>query len=204
MQSWPAVVIAIVLGAGCTDGVGTPIRLPLPLGDAAARGDGGDDEHEHLDAEHCVDALDWPADYEADEQALLDSINGLRRDGYRCGDRELDAVDALELSPSLRCAARLHSLDMVERGFFGRTNPDGDEPHDRMRNAGYDVGDSNEVRATGESDAMSALQHLLEDWDECNSLGSRRMTHVGIGRYEDRWTLDFATPDDDDGSDERP
>jgi uncharacterized protein YkwD len=204
MQSCRALVIAMMLGAGCTDGVGTPIRLPLPVGDAAAPEPGGD-AHERFDAQHCEETLEWPDGFEADERALLDAINQLRREGFRCGaERELDPMDALALSLSLRCSARLHSLDMVERDFTQRTNLEGEEPSERMRRAGYDVGDSNEIIVAGEAgehDAMSALEDMLSEWDECNDLGSRRMTHVGIGRYEDRWTLDFAQPDDDDDRD---
>jgi hypothetical protein len=195
-----AVVLA---GAGCTDGVGTPIRLPLPVSDAATRADGGDDrEDERFDVEHCADTLEWPDAFEAGERALLDAVNALRREGFRCGEeRELDDLEALELSPSLRCSARLHSRDMALRDFVGRTNLDGDEPGDRMRRAGYDAGDTNEIIVVREPDALSALEDMLGEWDECNELGSRRMVHVGIGRYEDLWTLDFARPDEGDDRD---
>ena len=38
---------------------------------------------------------------------------------------------------SLASAARFHSQDMVDRNFFNHVNPDGLNPSDRARNAGY-------------------------------------------------------------------
>lgn len=39
--------------------------------------------------------------------------------------------------PSLAAAARAHAADMVARGYFAHTDPDGDGPAQRARRAGY-------------------------------------------------------------------
>lgn len=169
--------------------------------DAGAEDDDAGSDERGGPAEHCAATLDWPESYAEDERALLDAIALLRSEGFRCGDRQLTGRAPLTLSPALQCSARLHSKDMVERDFTGRTNPDGDGPRTRMRRAGFAVDESDEAIVAGERSAMSALADLLADWDDCNTVGTRGLTHVGIGRYEDRWTLDFAREARGEGDD---
>lgn len=56
-------------------------------------------------------------------------------------------------------AARLHSLDMVERNFFSHENPDGESPFDRMEAQGinYDVRAGENI-AKGYPDAIHSVQ----------------------------------------------
>lgn len=184
--------LVLIACSACSDGVGRPIRAQVA--DQSDDDDAGFDEHdrEHYDAEYCASTAAWPERYAADEAELLQAINAQRARGIECGDRELDELEPLRMSAALQCAARLHSRDMFERDFVRHTNPDGDEPDDRMRAAGFDVEAENEAIVAGERDAAAALADLLDDWDDCDALGTRRLTHIGIGRYEDRWTLDFA------------
>jgi uncharacterized protein YkwD len=190
---WLAAVLACALLA-CSDGIGTPLRRQAA--DQSEDDDSGldetVDEGDGTHMEQCGPTEGWPASYAADEAALREAINALREDGVRCGDDELDALRPLRASAALQCSARLHSRDMIERDFTGRTNPDGDRPHNRMRAAGFDVEDSDESIVVGERDAAQALSDLLDDGDDCRNVGTRELTHIGIGRYEDRWTLDFA------------
>lgn len=172
----------------CSDGVGVPIRL------GALEQDGAVDRDE-LDQAHCATTLAWPDEYAQDEAALLEAINQRREEPLRCGDDQDGVVDELrplQLSEALRCSARLHSLDMVERDFIGRTNPDGERPGDRMRAAGFAAEDWDESLAIEELGPQGVLDSLLEDGDDCRNVATRRHTHIGIGRYEDLWTLDFA------------
>jgi len=205
---WRSLLAAVLLAmiVGCTDGIGTPIRQralqQTPDDDTTADEDGGRDQHEELDLEHCADSFDWPESYAAGEDELLEAINAARREGFRCGDGDGDGdgdrgVDEhappLRPSPALRCSARLHSRDMVERDFIGRSNPDGDGPGDRMRRAGFYVDDWDEAIESGARSASTALLALLDDYDDCMSLRSRELTHIGVGNYEDRWTVDLAS-----------
>lgn len=195
-------LLALAMLPSCSDGIGVPIRRQATEQaqdrDASSDEDGGFDERDGddrdgFDEEHCQDTFGWPDSYAEDEDALLDAINALRERTIRCGDREIDELRPLRVSPALRCSARLHSRDMVERDFTGRTNPDGEGPRDRMRAAGYRVEDSDESLAVGERSAQGALEQLLDDWDDCNNLATRQHGELGIGRFEDRWTLDFAS-----------
>jgi uncharacterized protein YkwD len=85
-----------------------------------------------------------------------------------------------------------HSRDMSRRDFFDHTNPDGEDPFDRMRRAGI------RYRAAAENLAMGARtgDEVFEGWME--SRGHRRnledcvYTRMGIGLYRDHWTLELA------------
>jgi uncharacterized protein YkwD len=195
MRASIELLCAVVMLTACSDGVGTPIqrraREQALDRDAAseeqgARGDG-------LDEEHCRDSFGWPDRYAAEETALLAAINAARARSIRCGDRGVQDLPPLRLSPALQCAARLHSRDMVLRDFIGSTNRDGEGPRDRMRAAGYRVDEADESLVIGERDAQAALEQLLDDRDDCFNVATRQHGDLGIGRYEDRWTLDFAS-----------
>ena len=57
----------------------------------------------------------------------------------------------LVMRDELQCAARRHSRDMDARQFFDHVNPDGEDPEDRIRRAGYEFGVVGEsiARASG-------------------------------------------------------
>jgi uncharacterized protein YkwD len=54
-------------------------------------------------------------------------------------ERATGNCPALVLDPRLAAAARSHSADMAQTGYFGHTAPDGSGPADRMREAGYET-----------------------------------------------------------------
>ncbi|NMA30235.1 MAG: hypothetical protein GX941_00220 [Candidatus Methanofastidiosa archaeon] len=64
----------------------------------------------------------------SDENYMLSLINN---------ERLGHGLKPLAINPSLASAARSHSQDMIDRGFFSHVNPDGLTPSDRARNAGY-------------------------------------------------------------------
>jgi uncharacterized protein YkwD len=61
------------------------------------------------------------------EQGTLDLING---------ERAAAGLSALVMDEDARKVARAHSEDMVARGFFSHTNPDGLDPFQRIDAAG--------------------------------------------------------------------
>ena len=63
----------------------------------------------------------------ANEKALLSLVEN------HSGQRR----QAILLDPRLSQAARGHALDMVTRGYFGHTSPEGVGPNERARRAGY-------------------------------------------------------------------
>ena len=70
-----------------------------------------------------VNASNHPhIDGEALEIAIYEEVNDRR---------EVEGIEPLAHSERVRLIARLHSIDMAERGFFNHTNPDGEGSSER-------------------------------------------------------------------------
>lgn len=88
--------------------------------------------------------------------------------------------------------AQAHSADMVERGFFAHTNPDGQSPFDRMRAAGIDFGAAAENIAYGYPDAASVLQGWLDSPGHRANIENCGLEQHGVGLVGTHWTHLFA------------
>ncbi len=64
----------------------------------------------------------------APEEQLIDLIDA---------ERLRRGVNALQVNSVLMQVAEAHSQDMINRNFFDHTNPDGQDPGDRLDEAGY-------------------------------------------------------------------
>lgn len=201
------VACALVLAA-CGDGVGRPIidgeSAGDPLDDAGLQGGGGEDtESGGADVavdggeEYCAAVEAWPdADAEIETQ-IVDVLNGVRFLGLSCAGTELgDSLPVLTHEEALRCAARVHTRDMIERDYFDHTSPEGDGPDDRIARAGYPLGVWGEVIGEldlnqGTSDFRSVLTTESED---CENLLDASFDAVGVGYYQGVWTIVLAGP----------
>jgi uncharacterized protein YkwD len=94
----------------------------------------------------------------------------------------------LEWHPTLARVARRHSADMARRGFFGHVSPDGDDPFDRLEDAGVDYAVAAENVAAGHRDARALLAAWLRSRGHRANIERCACTHHGIGRVENRWT----------------
>jgi uncharacterized protein YkwD len=80
----------------------------------------------------------------------------------------------------LGAAARGHSADMVARGFFSHTSPDGGTPSDRARAAGYPGGAGENIAASGRGTAISVFAAWRgSPGHNANILGSYVSTGIG-------------------------
>jgi uncharacterized protein YkwD len=86
--------------------------------------------------------------------------------------------------------ARAHSVDMVERGFFGHVNPDGVGPFSRLRSAGvpYRTAGENLARGWSEGREEEVLRAWLASDAHRKVLEDCRYTHQGIGLESQHWT----------------
>ena len=141
----------------------------------------------------CDPIADW--DSLALEAALLAQINDLRREGGHCGDLAFVPAPGLGMDPALRCAARLHTQDMVTRAYLAQVDPDGIGTGPRLDALGYiastyaeNVGfvqDEPEPDPDGEPDPERAARAILLGWQDnpttCWKLYARELTAIGIG-----------------------
>jgi len=94
----------------------------------------------------------------------------------------------LELSTALANAARMHSLDMLSRGFFDHRSPEGASPRDRVVKHGLTfaiVAENIYSTRDGTTDPADLARLIVDGW--MKSEGHRRnileprLTHLGVG-----------------------
>lgn len=105
----------------------------------------------------------------APETRLLESVEEARAEV---------GCPALRLDPRLTVAAREHSDDMRDRGYYSHVNPDGETPQDRAADEGY-------TAPVGEnlSYGLRNAHYVVRGWDgeERDRLLDCAFTSVGIG-----------------------
>jgi uncharacterized protein YkwD len=192
-------------GGGSWDGgSGSGSRGGFPVGGRGFVWGGSSGNDDVPPGEYCESVADSSDESRAGEQLFLELLNTAREYGFSCttGAEGVPVpVPPVLMKPELRCAARLHSRDMAERGFFDHVNPNGVGPEDRIRSAGYEnFRTAGESIIRGEAPAagtvpFQALDALLSTGgSECQNLVDDRFDSVGIGNFGDFWTLDFAGP----------
>ena len=118
------------------------------------------------------------------------------------------AVPPLAFHPKLIQAARTHSQDMVTRGYFSHTNPEGQDPGARAAAAGYDSGVGENIEGGGASTGAEVMHShfgFMVDYDNvdlAHPLGHRlnvlssSYSEIGVGiagsRNAGRITQDFG------------
>lgn len=144
---------------------------------------------DHLDA--------WDPEVIQMEEEVLELVNQRRQEGADCGSEgSFPPADPIEMEEHLRCAARLHSIDMDERDFFAHDNPDGDGPGDRIAETGYMDGPTD--RPTGENIAQGSqtAQQVMQGWMDsdghCANIMRSSWDEIGVGMYENYWTQKFG------------
>jgi hypothetical protein len=92
-----------------------------------------------------------------------------------------NGLPAYKRDTRLGAAARGHSADMVARGFFDHTNPDGLGPSSRVMAAGYPGGAGENIAANGTGTAASLFtQWKNSSGHNANMLGDYRAAGMGV------------------------
>lgn len=113
-------------------------------------------------------------------------------------ERAKEGCSALRLDDRLRKAARMHSADMINSGYFGHTSPDGRDPGDRLAEVGYPTnGGWAENIARGYPSAKAVMEGWMNsDGHRANILNCRlKAIGVGVARAGNGrlyWTQDFG------------
>lgn len=180
---------------GADDGVDTGVDD----GADAGTDDGGAD-NEVPDVPFCTEVSGVDAGWSALEDEILVIVNQRRAEGANCGSAgSFGPAGPLTMNPALRCAARVHSKQMVEEDFFDHTTPWGESPWDRMAAAGYSYSTAGENIAAGNSTAASTMQQWMDSDGHCGNIMKPDFTEIGVGYfpgggYGHYWTQTFGTP----------
>lgn len=173
-----------VAGSGAA-GMGAPDAM----GGAGAAGDtsaGDEDDGAGLPATaHCEDVSDWDPIWAQFEEEVLLLTNEARALGATCGNQgKFQAAEPLAVNAELRCAARLHSQDMGERGYFDHDTPEGVSPFDRMNEAGYVGRLMGENIAKGQQSPAEVVDGWMNSPGHCSNIMNGRFTEIGIGYWQ--------------------
>lgn len=94
----------------------------------------------------------------------------------------------------LAAVAQAHSQDMVDRGFFAHTNPDGETPWDRMHAAGITFSAGGENIAYGYPTAAAVFAGWMSSPGHKANIENPNFTQHGVGLVGTYWTHDFIRP----------
>ena len=102
----------------------------------------------------------------------------------------------LSCDPDMTRAARLHSQDMCDRGYFSHNSLDGRSPFDRMRDEGVTFRTAGENIAAGQPTASSVHQSWMNSTGHRANILNGSFGRIGVGYApcggSPRWTQNFA------------
>lgn len=153
------------------------------------------------DNDYCAGVAQWSEAEILFEREVLELVNERRAAGATCGGQAFGAAEPLVMESALLCAARVHSLDMAERGFFGHDNPDGEDPFERMRRAGYRFSAAGENIAAGQSTPQMVVDGWMQSAGHCRNIMDADYSELGVGyvqtdtaEFPHYWTQVFGRP----------
>jgi len=166
--------------------------------------DTGPDDTGDPDALECdPSVVDWPEAWADLEAEVLVETNAVRAAGADCGVHGvMPPVGPLAMEPHLRCAARVHALDMGMRGYFDHDSeggPLGDTFDERIHNAGYPSGWLGENIAAGYPTPHDVVAGWVASDGHCANLMNGAYDDIGVGyayvsesKYGAYWVQDFG------------
>ncbi|MCA9713555.1 MAG: CAP domain-containing protein [Myxococcales bacterium] len=149
------------------------------------------------DNEYCAPAAEWDASWAALEQEVIELVNAERASGANCGGTQMPATSPLKADPALRCAARVHTKDMVDNDYFDHTNLQGEGPGPRIEKAGYSWSTYGENIAAGNATAEATVQQWMESPGHCSNIMNPDFEDIGVGyqpggAFSHTWTQVFG------------
>lgn len=136
-------------------------------------------EPEVPDTDYCADVAAWASDASAYERELLERVNLYREVGASCGATPFEPAPALEMNDALRCAARVHALDMATRDYVMHVSPEGDNYEVRAAAAGYAGTPAGQNLATGLLEPQDVLDVWMSIESSCTNLMNPLATELG-------------------------
>ena len=149
------------------------------------------------DTGYCAPVANWPSEQALLEEEVLRLTNEVRAAGANCGSEGVfGPAPPLTMDPALRCAARRHTRDMIDRDYFDHVSPEGEHPWDRLDAAGYSWRAVGENIASGQREPESVVQGWLRSDGHCANIMSEEFADTGVGAALDgtspHWTQVFG------------
>lgn len=131
----------------------------------------------------------------SDMSKLLVLVNDQRSQGAKCGNETFGKANPIEWHRDLEQAAKIHSLDMYENGFFSHTGSDGSTISKRVQKMNRS---KTKWRGLGENIARGQknLETVLQDWMDspghCKNIMNKSHTHLGAAQTGSFWVQNFG------------
>lgn len=111
-------------------------------------------------------------------------------------ERAKSGCGPLTLNDKLGNAAQAHSDDMAQRDFFDHTNPDGEDPGDRVTAAGYKWSTYGENIAAGQRTPAAVMDSWMNSSGHRANILNCSFKEIGIGYRQGSggpwWTQNFG------------
>lgn len=179
-------VIVYVDGFGADEG--GDVRLTVSTRELVCDDGIDDDDDGLIDCDDsdcalaCGPTATWPDAWRTFEEAALAETNRYRAMGASCDGEAFAPAPALEMDEVLLTAARLHSSDMGERGFFDHDNPDGLSPFDRIAAVGFEGASPwGENIAAGQTTPEEVVRGWMESPGHCRNIMNADYRVIGLG-----------------------
>jgi uncharacterized protein YkwD len=187
--------VPLSVRAGSALRVGLAVAASLGLGGCLLEDGPSEADPDIPSSEYCDPVVEWSVDLSVVEGEIVEIVNERRAQGADCGpEGSFGAADPLAVHGALHCAARVHSLDMLEREFFDHVNPDGETPFDRMARAGYAYTAAAENIAQGQISADEVMSSWMSSPGHCRNIMDPHFTEIGVGVADGaHWTQTFGT-----------
>lgn len=134
-------------------------------------------------------------------QRILALTNQARQQGQYCADTYYPPAPEVSWDDQLGNAALAHSHDMAEYNYFSHQGRGGEQPAERMTQAGYRWRLAGENLASGSGSPEQAVQGWIDSPSHCVNLMNPDFTQMGAAYSTDAgsdgyiyWTQKFATP----------
>lgn len=129
-----------------------------------------------------------PSGLSAMEQEVLALVNS---------ERAKNGLSALSWADDVATVARAHSSDMINRGFFSHTNPDGESPFDRLKNNGISYRTAAENIAYGQKTPADVMNAWMNSSGHRANILNKNVTELGVGAVKNNngtiyWTQVFV------------
>ena len=145
----------------------------------------------------------------ANDQLLLELINRARANplaevarysglgdlnaGLPAGTISSAAKPPLAPNQALLTAATDHALDMLSRDYFSHTNPEGQSPTDRAREAGYSAGVGENIAWGGSSAPINQIDHVYARHESLFRSAGHRQNLLSEGYREAGAAIRYGT-----------
>ncbi len=106
------------------------------------------------------------------EQEVLALVNKVRQQ---------NGLSVVTWAEDVAKVARAHSSDMINRGFFSHTNPDGLSPFDRLKNNGISYRTASENIAYGQKTAEAVMDAWMNSSGHRANILNKNVKEMGVG-----------------------